>query len=286
MISKKSLLRNISFISLLFLISGCVHTNCPLPARLGDGVKTIRLNSHKESSDLKRNARSMKSLCVDRVTFYEGGRQWNLLLIRNSSAPNGPFWYLPHDNEESAFDAAVYAAKRYGGGFLAVEAGGQRYASGKDPNRNFKKGSSYSKTIFRIIDTYKSSNMPYLALHSNDEGHLNSGGGGTVSIRNSSKIAQAFPAGRVKTGHQKGLQDEDSLVYLAGKTIDRKRIEQFNAAGLHVKYETVTTASNDNSMSNYIILQKNGAGYINIEVEHGDTKTQKKMIDKVMKVLK
>ncbi len=286
MISKKSLLHNISFISLLFLISGCVHTNCPLPAGVGDSVKIIHLNSYKESTDLKRNAWSMGSLCANRIAFREGSQQWNFLLVWNPSAPKGPFWYLPHDNEESAFDAAVYAAKRYGGGFLAVEANGQRYASGKDPNRNFKQGSNYSKTIFRIIDTYKNSDMPYLALHSNDEGHLNSGGGGTVSIRNSSKIAQAFPAGRVKTGHQKGLQDEDSLIFLAGKTIDRKRIEQFNAAGLHVKYETVTASSNDNSMSNYIILQKNGAGYINIEVEHGDTKTQKKMIDKVMKVLK
>ena len=286
MISKKSLLRNISFVSLFFLISGCVHTNCPLPAGLNYSVKTIHLNSHKESADLKRNARSMGSLCANRIAFHEGGQQWNFLLVWNPSAPKGPFWYLPHDNEESAFSAAVYAAKRYGGGFLAVEANGQRYASGKDPNRNFKKGSSYSKNIFKIIDTYKSSGMPYLALHSNEEGHLSSGGSGTVSIRNSSKNAQAFPAGTIETGHQKGLQDEDSLIYLAGKTIDKKRIKQFNAAGLHVKYETVTASSNDNSMSNYIVLQKNGADYINIEVEHGDTKTQKKMIDRIMKVLK
>jgi len=228
----------------------------------------------------------MGSLCANRIAFYEGGQRWNFLLIWNSSAPKGPFWYLPHDNEDSAFSAAVYAAKRYGGGFLAVEANGQRYALGKDPNRNFKKGSSYSKNIFKVIDTYKSSDMPYLALHSYEEGHLKSGGSGTVSIRNSSGNAQAFPAGMIKTGHQKGLQDEDSLIYLAGKTIDRKSIEQFNAAGLHVKYETVAAASNDNSMSNYIVLQKNRADYINIEVEHGDIKTQKNMIDIIMKVLK
>jgi len=286
MISKKSLLRNIPLVSLPFLISGCVHTNCPLPAGLDHSVRTIHLNSYKESADLKRNARNMGSLCANRIAFHEGSQQWNFLLVWNPSTPKGPFWYLPHDNEESAFSAAVYAAKRYGGGFLAVEANGQRYASGKDPNRNFKEGSSYSKNIFKIINTYKSSNMPYLALHSNEEGHMKSGGGGTVSIRNSSKNTQAFPAGMIKTGHQKGLQDEDSLIYLAGKTIDIKRIRQFNAAGLHVKYETVTASSNDNSMSNYIVLQKNRANYINIEVEHGDTKTQKKMIDRIMKVLK
>lgn len=272
--------------SLLFLTSGCVDTNCPLPGDLSNRVKTIHLNSYKEAADLKRNGRSMGSLCANRIAFHEGNQQWNFLLVWNPSHPKGPFWYLPHDDEESAFDAAIYAAKRYGGGFLAVESNGQRHASGKDPNRNFKRGSRYSQTVFRIIDTYKSSTMPYLALHSNKEGHLKYGGSGTVSMRDRSKNVHAFPAGSIKIGQKKGLHDEDSLIYLAGKTINREKIKQFNSAGLHVKYETVTAASNDNSMSNYIVLQKNRADYINIEVEHGDTKTQKKMIDRVMKVLK
>ena len=228
----------------------------------------------------------MGSLCANRIAFHEGNQQWNFLLLWNPSVPNGPFWYLPHDNEESAFNAAIYAAKRYGGGFLAVEANGQRYASGKDPNRNFKEGSNYSKTIFKIIDTYKSDQMPYLALHTNKEGYLKSGGGGTVSIRNSSKNVRAFPAGTIRTGQKKGLHDEDSLIYLAGSSINKRKIKQFNNMGLHVKYEIVTAASNDNSMSNYIILYKNSSGYINIETEHGDLKTQKEMIDRVMKVLK
>lgn len=38
-------------------------------------------------------------------------------------------------------------------------------------------------------------------------------------------------------------------------------------------------------MSNCIVLHQNHDNYINIETEHGDISTQKKMIDKVMKVL-
>lgn len=273
-------------ITFFLLGSGCVDTNCPLPGDLGKRVKTIHLNSYKEAADLKRNGWSMGSLCANRIAFHEGNQQWNFLLVWNPSVPNGPFWYLPHDDENSAFDAAVYAAKKYGGGFLAVESNGQRYASGKDPNRNFKKGSYYSKTVFRIIDTYKSSAMPYLALHSNKEGHLNYGGSGTVSMRKNSKNTYAFPAGSIKIGQKKGLHDEDNLLYLAGKTIDRKMIRELNAMGLHVKVEIITAASDDHSMSNYIVLHKNGNHYINIETEDGDSRTQKEMIDRVMKVIR
>ena len=227
----------------------------------------------------------MGSLCADRITFKEGNQTWKFLLVWNTSHPNGPFWYLPHDNEESAFDAAVYAAKRYGGGFLAVESNGQRNVSGKDPNRNFKEDSLYSKTICSIIDTYKPAHLPYLALHTNAEGHLKNGGSGTVSMKQHSKNILTFPAGKIKSGHQKGLEDEDTLVYLAGKKVSKEKVKTFTALGLNVKFEKVTRRSNDNSMSNCIVLHKGHENYINIETEHGDISTHKKMIDKVMKIL-
>ena len=100
------------------------------------------------------------------------------------------------------------------------------------------------------------------------------------------KNVRAFPAGTIRVGRKRGLHDEDSLIYLAGSTINKKKIRQFNDMGLHIKYEITTSASNDNSMSNYIVLYKNSNSYINIETEHGDLKTQKEMIDRVMKILK
>ncbi len=285
MTTKKLLLHATGLGISLFITTGCVKTNCPLPNDLDHHVKKVHLTSYRESPDLRRNSWSMDSLCADRITFKEGKQTWKFLLVWNTAHPKGPFWYLPHDNEESAFDAAVYAAKRYGGGFLAVESNGQRYVSGKDPNRNFKKDSPYKKTICRIIDTYKPAHLPYMALHTNAEGYLKSGGDGTVSMRSRSKNMHSFPAGNIKIGRKKGLEDEDTLIYLAGKEVEREKIKKFNAMGLNVKFEKVTKRSNDNSMSNCIVLYKHHDQYINIETEHEDLRTQKKMIDRVMKIL-
>jgi hypothetical protein len=227
----------------------------------------------------------MGDLCANRISFYDRGQKWNLLLVRNTKQPQGPFWYLPHDNEDSALDAAVYATNKYGGGFLSVEASGNRYASGKDPNRQFKSTSKYTKNIFKIIDTFKRKDMPYLTLHSNKDGHERNGGDGTVSMRVSTSRTKSYPAGRIDVGKKEGLKDEDNLIYLAGKKTDRQQIKALNDMGVHVKYELVTKGSNDNSMSNYVALNKSKIAYVNIESEDGDTGTQKEMIDKVMKLI-
>jgi len=270
---------------LLLGMNGCVELNCPLPENLNTSVKKEILSSASASADIKRNDTSMGGLCANRISFYDHGKKWNLILVRNTKQPNGPFWYLPHDNENTALDAAVYATKKYGGGFLAVEANGNRYASGKDPNRHFKPSSTYTKTIFKVIDTFKPKGIPYLTLHNNKDGHMKYGGDGTVSIKVSSSRTKSYPSGSIKTGKRKGLKDEDSLVYLAGRSLEPKKIQALNAQGIHVKYELVNSSRNDNSMSNYVALYKSHAGYVNIEVEDGDVSTQKEMIDKVMKLI-
>lgn len=270
---------------LTFSMSGCVKLNCPLPENLNKAVTKVPLSSSSDAPDLKRNSRSMGDLCANKISFYDQGKKWNLILVRNIKQPTGPFWYLPHDNENSALDAAVYATKKYGGGFLAVEANGNRYASGKDPNRHFNPSSTYTKTVFKIIDTFRKKGMPYLTLHSNKEGHRKYGGEGTVSMRVSSSKTRSYPAGKIKVGKKEGMKDEDNLVYLAGKNIDKHKISALNGMGVNVKYELVNHSSNDKSMSNYIALHKSRYGYVNIEAEDGDSGTQKKMIDKVMKLI-
>ncbi len=270
---------------LLFSTTGCVKLNCPLPENLENSVTKVPLASSSAAADLKRNSWSMGNLCANRISFYDRGQKWNLLLVRNTKHPQGPFWYLPHDNENSALDAAVYATKKYGGGFLAVEANGNRYAAGKDPNRHFNPSSTYTKTVFKIIDTFRKKGMPYLALHSNKEGHIKYGGDGTVSMRVASSKTKSYPAGKIEVGKKEGLKDEDNLVYLTGKSIDQHKISALNGMGVNVKYELVNHSSNDKSMSNYIALHKSHYGYVNIEAEDGDSGTQKKMIDKVMKLI-
>jgi hypothetical protein len=60
-------------------------------------------------------------------------------------------------------------------------------------------------------------------------------------------------------------------------------VKLLNGAGINVMYEQVTPARNDCSMSNYAAL--NGIrNYFNLEVEHGDSTTQKLMIDIIMRL--
>jgi hypothetical protein len=127
--------------------------------------------------------------------------------------------------------------------------------------------------------------MPYLTLHSNKEGHRKYGGEGTVSMRVSSSKTRSYPAGKIKVGKKVGMKDEDNLVYLAGKNIDQHKISALNSMGVNVKYELVNTGNYDKSMSNYIALHKSRYGYVNIEAEDGDSGIQKKMIDRVMRLI-
>ncbi len=119
--------------------------------------------------------------------------------------------------------------------------------------------------------------MPYLSLHSN----TNAGG---ISILKSSKMVKAYPAyplSAIKKG--RGLRDEDSLIYIAGRSNHPPKhiLQTLLKHGINTKYEVVNRQNNDCSMSNYVVLAKR-AGYYNIETQHGDSKTQKKMIDILM----
>ena len=265
-------------------ITGCGTYNCPLPKTLQHTVMQIPFKS-SNTQDLMRNQWSMSGLCIDRIRFKENGHTWQMLLVRNIQHPNGPFWFLPHDNENTAFDAAVYAVKKYGGGFLSIESGDNRFFRRKDPNRYFRPNSTYSHQVLNIINTFKPSSLPYLTLHSNKEGHMELGGEGTVSMRICSDNTLSCPAGDIECGRGMGIRDEDCLVYLAGKHIDSTEIGKLNRMGLHVKFEKVNSQTYDNSLSNYITLYLPDKKYFNIETEEGDLSTQKEMIDRVIQVI-
>ena len=249
-------------------------------------------NSLSQIRDIKRNAKALKGLKISLIEFKENNFLWKMLLVLNPKKPKGAFWFLPHDNENSAFDSAIYAVKKYGGGFLAVVNGDRRYNRGQDPNRNF----SYSKTrecklqlapsfiytqkVMEIINRYKAPNMPYLALHNN----TNRGG---ISILKNSRYTKSFLAYPKEVVLQgKGLADEDSLIYIAGTspTPPKEKVAKLLNAGLNVKYEIVTPQNNDCSMSHFIVLNY-GENYYNIEAQHGKTAVQKEMIDRVMRII-
>jgi len=278
---------------LLTTLSLFAKPSCYLPIR--DIATPLKKSSWKNYPDLKRNISKINGLCLYRVHFKENGRNWQMLLIFNPSHPKGAFWFLPHDDENSAFDSALYATRKYGGGFLSVVAGGKRYFMNQDPNRNFGVDAKtanecrgmkypspiYTNTIFSIIDHFRK-NAPYLALHNNANGYYKDGGRGTISILHSSAHAKAFPAfSFIKRDRGGRLNDEDTMVYIAGTSPNppKEKINRLNSAGINVKYEWVDSRHNDCSMSNYVVLNKNTTNYLNIETEKGDSKTQKEIID-------
>jgi hypothetical protein len=275
---------------------------CHIPDTIKPFVTGVTLDSLKNISDVRRNYHVLSQLCVNQITFSEGKYQWKMLLVTHPKYSKGAFWFLPHDDENSAFDAALYATQKYGSGFLAVMANDSRYFAGQDPNRNFGTTPKIAKTcpqqqaaapiytqgVFRIIDTYRSSNYPYLALHNNKDGWSGNGGEGGVSILNNTPTARSYPANNKVTDKSRGLEDEDSMVYIAGMapSPSTPKLKALQKYGMNTKYEIVTASHNDCSLSNYIVLSKRSSNYYNIETEHGDLATQKKMIDYLMHLIR
>jgi len=286
----------------LLLTIYSLEARCNIPNDIRPLLENSSLNSLKKHSDIRRNFNALKNLCVNVVSFKEGKYRWRMLLVTNPKQQKGAFYFLPHDDENSAFDSAVYATLKYGGGFLAVMANNKRYFNGQDPNRNFGDtkrtakicrqqhypAPKYSQIVFDIIDTYRGRGFPYMALHNNKNGHSGNGGSGGVSILTSSRVVKSYPAHKNITKKDRGLRDEDSLVYIAGfsKTPNRAKLQSLLNEGLNTRYEIINKSYNDCSLSNYVVLNKNSTNYYNIESQHRDSKTQKIMIDKIMGLIK
>ncbi len=279
----------------LVSISSIIYSNsCRVPAKIAPYIVKSGLQNLSYISDVKRNYQNLSSLCLNLISFKEHNLTWKLLLITNPNRNSGLFWFLPHDNENSAFDAGIYAIKRYGGGLLAIVNSNKRYNAWQDPNRNFsysreklssckeQKAASpiYTNMIFSIIDYYKAPNLPYLALHNN----TNKGG---ISILKSSPKVKSFLAYKKSQINSKNpLTDEDNLVYTAGLTnTPPNRVYRLLKSGLNVKYEVVNSNNNDCSMSNFVVIEKGVTNYYNIEAQHGKTYIQKVMIDRLIKSL-
>jgi hypothetical protein len=251
------------------------------------------------SGDIARHQRSIDAadLCYRRETVREGGFLWTFHVLENRRAADGPFWVLPHDNENSAFEAALHAVLTYGGGLLAVDSAGQRNFRGQDPNRNFSSSAAESRLCIgqrapapaytrAVLDHYKGRRGPYLAMHNNRDGWQGNGGSGTISINRTNAVLYSF-RGSAPSGP---LRDEDNLVIMAGPRTPagdpavRQRIAALNAAGLNVQYKQVTASSFDCSLSDYVARHRLGE-YYNIEAEHGSTAAQIAMTDRLMSVL-
>jgi len=255
--------------------------------------------ARSSSIDVRRHQSEIRAggLCWRRELVREGPFRWRLNLIENPQQ-RGPFWVLPHDNENAAFAAAIHAVRTYGGGFVAIDSGGGRTVLGQDPNRNFSRTRAESarcsgqrrpapKFTAALLRHYRpNGTLPYLSLHNNAEGWRGNGGRGNLSLYRRERDQWRFPAPKASGD----LADEDNLVFIAGRTpypanpAARRIVTSLGRLGLNVIYKQVTERNFDCSMSDYVTANRLG-DYYNIEAQHGHLETQKLMIDRLMQHL-
>jgi hypothetical protein len=251
-----------------------------------------------DSADVRRNLAEIRRapLCYRREAVREGPFHWTFHILEHRGHADGPLWVLPHDNENTAFDVAVQAVIRYGGGLLAVDAGGARQFRGQDPNRNFGATDAESRVCIgqrrpapgytrAVLAHFKGRPGPILALHNNHDGWAGDGGYGNISLYRETPSLRAYP-GR---GADR-LRDADDIVMMAGPRplaadpARRRRVDALNAAGLNVMYKTVDGRNFDCSLSDYVA--RHGLGdYYNIEAEYDHREVQLEMVVRLMETL-
>jgi hypothetical protein len=287
------------------VLAGCLAVaGCAGDRLAGRSTITACMDPREaHSADIHRNLAALRRapICYRRQEVHEGGYHWVFHVLEHTKAPNGPFWVLPHDSENAAFDAGVHALLTYGGGLLAVDAGGHRAFFGQDPNRNFSSSRAESRLcgsprpapvytqaiLAHYRDGKRKGRGPYLALHNNGDGHNGNGGDGNISLYRNGPNLTHWPG--AATGNR-ALQDEDNLIFMAGTRpvsadpAARRRITALTRAGLSVIYKQVTPGNFDCSLSDYVARHQLGE-YYNIEAQHGARDTQIEMLDRLMAVL-
>ncbi|MEG3179888.1 hypothetical protein [Sphingomonas sp. LT1P40] len=261
----------------------------PLVALLGvqspDGVNTTPVDPLAVQDDdfaRHRDPATWRGLTVSRIEFREERGQWRLFRIANTAKPRGPLWFVPHDNENAGFEAALAGVRAYGGVVIVVDSGVAEDRDGKrrneavergrpiDPNRNFRDGYPlYSTTI---LADYARGARPIVALHTNSPGfdpgysrcnQSDPKGRGEVSIRFCDDVMQPHAS----QARAWPFDDDDSLAYVA----HRSGTSPFSAycgkalalADFNVVFEKVTVS--DGSLSNHALLR--GLNYVNFETQ-------------------
>jgi len=106
-------------------------------------VRVDPLTIPQEDFARHRSPATWRGLHVERVDFAEERARWRLYRITDPRRPRGPLWFVPHDDENAGFEAALVGLRRYGGTIVAVDGGGRRrnrtvaFGPAIDPNRNF-----------------------------------------------------------------------------------------------------------------------------------------------------
>lgn len=242
-----------------------------------------------KDDDFKRNleALSRPGLCIAVEKFNERRRPWTVQAVI-SDRP-GPVWAVMHDDENLSFDTAIHALNSYGGTLITVDTGGGRNQDGVDPNRTFSDdelscsnlGKSAAPKFTAAMRRHFDKDQPVIALHSNVDGPVPTGGLGHVAM-------SAPPKGMKVTRSKRSgseLADDHTLVLLAAldpaDASVKDRVAKLSGAGIHVIVEHVRKERSDCSLSNYAVLTGH-IQYFNVTVDHDGGEKQRGIIDAIM----
>ena len=245
--------------------------------------------------DIGRNRQLIidEAICLRAIEFAENGLNWRVQVLDSGRPGNN--WVVLHDDENAAFDSALYAIVRYGGKVVDVDLRPSTLPDGiVDPNHNFAITDSqrqpcggsirHAAPVFTSTIIEQLGDPPYLALHNNHDGHRRSGGSGNISVRLSAQGLFGLPA----FDAVERLADEDNFIIVSGLTPlarlsgrIRQMTDDLRNSGINVIYEYVHEDSYDCSLSNYLLLYGGAkpGQYFNIEAETGDYQSQITMID-------
>ena len=229
-----------------------------------------------------RDPAEWKSLKVRRIEFRDERAAWRLWRIDNVRRRKGPLWFVPHDNENGGFEAALAAVRTYGGTIIAVDSAvagnpdGVRmnhavdYGRPIDPNRNFDDALPFYAR--EVLLAQRQGAWPIIALHTNAPGfdprdsrcnQSDPSGSGVISIRFcDDTLIPSASLGRVWP-----FDDDDSVAFATfrakGTPSDAWCRDQLVALDFNVVQERVVTS--DGSLSNYAVLR--GIDYLNFETQ-------------------
>lgn len=230
-----------------------------------------------------RDPSQWRGLKVTSIAFTEERATWRLWRIEDPRRPRGPLWFVPHDDENAGFEAALVAIRKYGGTIIAVDSGlmpehdgtrrNRAVAFGRsiDPNRNFHDGlPAYPRQVLNAVTRGA---WPIIALHTNSPGFEiarstcpqpgSRQGEGIISIRYCSATLRPSPS----KSRAYPFDDDDSVAFATYRATqspdDAYCARQMVDADFNVVFERVVNS--DGSLSNYAVLH--GLSYLNFETQ-------------------
>lgn len=253
---------------------------CYLSLSLSFGSSIALANDYLNDPDLERNHSVISggNLSYDEDIFKDK-ITWVFQRLRSPKS-DFPIIFLPHDNEDEAFDSSVKYISENGGTIVSIECGESRKCEGIDPNRNFKSKGLYFRKVMQIFEQTEF----VITLHNNSDND-EPGGYGIVyaDVDKFPKIKERQKKLGISAFYNGG--DPDNLVFLNGKSKEpsgknKELLSYLTDNRISALYEYNLKRYHDGSLS--YVATDNNKFYINIEAQHGDYLEQLSMLETLM----